>query len=147
MGVNNPAFLRALVDTLLPGGDVAHGVTLPAASELDIHLRLESWLGDQHPEIVKAVALIATHGGDEAAFASADIATRASVISAAQKEQSAVFAILISQCLTAYYEHPHVIEAFGWTSAPPQPAGHALAPFDVDLLAPVRARGHIWRSV
>jgi len=146
MGVSDPTFLTTLVDTLLPGGAFAHGVTLPAASDLKIDLLLENWLGDQHAEIAKAVECIATHAGDEAAFASADVATRASVISVAQKEHSAAVATLISQCLTAYYEHPRVIEAFGWASAPPQPAGHALAPFDVNLLEPVRARGHIWRS-
>jgi hypothetical protein len=147
MGVNNPAFLRALVDTLLPGGASAHGVTLPAASELEIDRQLADCLGDHHAEIVKAVECIAAQAGGEGAFLCTDPSSRASAIATAQTQQPAAVANLISQCLTAYYEHPHVIEAFGWTSAPPQPAGHALAPFDVDLLAPVRARGHIWRSV
>ena len=51
----------------------------------------------------------------------------------------------VTAVLTLYYEHPDVISAFGWPSRPPQPLGHTLPPFDEDLLAPVKARGEIWR--
>ena len=146
MGLNNQAFLRALADMLLPGGTFAHGVPLPAATDLGIDLKIENCLRDQQSEVAKAVALIIANAGDEDAFVGADPAARASVITAAQNQQPAAFAHLISQCLIAYYEHPRVIEAFGWPSAPPQPSGHELAPFDDKLLEPVRARGPIWRS-
>jgi hypothetical protein len=146
MGLNNQAFLRALVDTLLPGGRFAHGVPLPAATDLEIDVKLENCLRDQQSKVAKAVALIIAQAGNEGAFVSADDATRASVIAATQNQQPAAFAHLMSECLIAYYEHPSVIEAFGWPSAPPQPSGHALTPFDDKLLEPVRARGPIWRS-
>jgi hypothetical protein len=56
------------------------------------------------------------------------------------------FTALVSTVLTLYYEHPDVLAAFGWPSRPPQPLGHALPPFDEELLAPVKARGEIWRG-
>jgi hypothetical protein len=146
MGVRNPAFLRSLVDTLLPGGALAHGVILPKASELQIDLQLANWLSNEQSEVAKAVALIVMQAGDEGAFVSADDATRASVIAAAQDQIPAAIANLTSRCLASYYEHPRVIEAFGWPSVPPQPSGHALAPFDDNLLEPVRTRGPIWRD-
>jgi hypothetical protein len=146
MVVSNPAFLMAVVDILLPGGALAHGTRLPAASDIGIDVELARWLGDERPGLATAVALIAEEAGGENAFAFTNAASRASAVGRAQDRDPTVLASLISACLTSYYEQPRVIEAFGWPSRPPQPLGHELAPFDRDLLAPVRRRGPIWRE-
>lgn len=55
-------------------------------------------------------------------------------------------ASLVTLVLSAYYQSPEVVAAFGWPARPPQPAGHALPAFDERLLEPVRRRGPIWRE-
>ena len=47
--------------------------------------------------------------------------------------------------LAAYYSHPSVVAAFGWSTDPPQPRGHELEPFDKALLETVRKRKPFWR--
>ncbi|HWP65794.1 MAG TPA: gluconate 2-dehydrogenase subunit 3 family protein [Candidatus Limnocylindria bacterium] len=47
----------------------------------------------------------------------------------------------------AYYQHPRVLAALGFEPRPPHPRGYEMAPNDLELLAPVRARGPRYREV
>ena len=144
MGIEDIDFLRAVADTLLPGGAIGHGVVLPAASEVDTHVELEKWLTVEL-SLANALDLIAASAGEKEAFVHADNDVRVSIIAKAQMENPAALATLISRSLCHYYECPRIIEAFGWPSRPPQPLGHELVAFNQDLLDPVRRRGSILR--
>jgi hypothetical protein len=133
-------FVAALADTLVPGGDLANSVSAPAASSLGL-----SWvsLRLRHAPVLAAIAAQAR---GEDAFRSGTEEFRTGVLQQVERSLPADFAALVTAVLTLYYEHPRVLAAFGWPSRPPQPVGHELPPFDEELLAPVKARGEIWRG-
>jgi hypothetical protein len=132
-------FVAAIVDTLVPGGPLANGVKAPAASALEI-----AWhsLEERHAQVLAAIAV---EGGGKETFSSGTVDFRTVVLKRVENEHPEELAAFITTVLTRYYEHPQVLAAFGWPSRPPQPLGHELPPFDEELLAPVKARGEIWR--
>jgi hypothetical protein len=133
-------FMTAVVDTLLPGGALPNGVNAPKASAIEVDWRsLES----RHTTLVTAIAAAA---GTPDAFAAADQDVRTRILAGVQAAHPEPFAALVASVLILYYEHPAVLAAFGWSTEPPQPDGHALPPFDEALLAPVKARGRLWRD-
>ena len=69
-----------------------------------------------------------------------------SVLDVLSRADPARFASLVTLVLSAYYQAPKVVAAFGWPARPPQPMGHVLPAFDERLLEPVRRRGPIWRQ-
>jgi hypothetical protein len=135
------AFLATVIDTLVPGGALANGVTAPPASKIDA-----AWDGiaARHAPVLAAIA---AEAGGEDAFRSGTEDFRIAALKRVEASQGQVFAALVTAVLTLYYEHPEAIAAFGWTPRPPQPLGHELPPFDESLLAPVKARGDIWRKL
>jgi hypothetical protein len=44
-----------------------------------------------------------------------------------------------------YYKHPRVLAHYGLDARPPHPQGYEVAPTDLSLLDPVKARGPIYR--
>jgi len=133
-------FVAAVLDTLVPGGALANGVIAPPASAIGIAFAVAE---AHHARVLAAVAIEA--GGEEA-FCSGTEEFRANALKRVEKSHSADFAALVTGVLMLYYEHPEVLTAFGWPSRPPQPFGHELPRFDEELLAPVKARGKIWRD-
>jgi hypothetical protein len=133
-------FLSAVADTLLPGGVLANGVSAPAASRLGI-----GWDAIAARQAPVLAAIAAAAEGEEA-FCSGTEDFRTDTLKRIEQSHPQEFGALVAAVLTLYYEHPHVIVAFGWTPRPPQPLGHTLPPFDEELLAPVKARGEIWRK-
>jgi hypothetical protein len=135
-----PEFLAALVDTLVPGGALSNGVTAPPASAIDVDwMNLES----RHPAIL---ASIAAAGGGRGAFIASDERARTRLLENLQTAHPEAFTALVATVLVLYYEDPAVLAAFGWSPDPPQPHGHTLPRFDEKLLAPVKARGQLWRD-
>jgi hypothetical protein len=59
------------------------------------------------------------------------------------------FAALVNHAYRAYYTHPRVLqgleETTGYPARPPQPLGHAMPPWDPDLLVKQRERPPFWR--
>jgi hypothetical protein len=92
------------------------------------------------------LAAIAAEAGTRAAFRSGTDDRRGAVLRRVEQSHPGEFAALVTAVLTLYYESPEALAAFGWPSRPPQPLGHTLEPFDEELLAPVKARGEIWRK-
>jgi hypothetical protein len=128
-------FLAAVLDTLLPGGALANGVTVPAASAIGLKREMDR---RKHGPLLAAIAEAA--GGEEI-FGAGTEEFRSNVLRRIEKQHAQDFASLVMAALVLYYEHPGVLQAFGWPSRPPQPQGHRMEPFDESLLAPVRARG------
>jgi len=53
---------------------------------------------------------------------------------------------LAMETLACYYQHDRVIEGLGLEARPPYPTGYQVVQGDLSLLAPVRARGKIYRD-
>ncbi len=135
------AFAAALASTLIPGGRLAHGVEAPAAGALLDEQTLGAWLA------LPAAAAILNEIKAQQQFAESDAEEREAVLREIETAEPAAFAALVATLLRLYYEHPAVLEAFGWSSAPPQPDGHRLADFDTARFDAVAKRGSIWRPV
>lgn len=139
-------FLKALVDALIPGGPVAETVNLPPASAVGTDHCLDDALAHDEPPLAAIIALVAERAGGGQSFAAATTEQQVAILHRVQAEHPDGFANLLSRTLSYYYEHPEVCAAFHWPGRPPQPAGHTLRAFDEQLLAPVRARGELWRK-
>lgn len=139
-----PAFLSAVVDTLLPGD---HGVPpLPMGTAAGVAAKLEHLVarrdGAQHDVALRAIASAA--GGEES-FMRKDAAERVALLRVVEAEIREPFRALVALLLKDYYEAEAVLQAMGWRAEPPQPAGHVLPPFDESLLEPVKRRDRMWR--
>ena len=70
------------------------------------------------------------------------------MLSSLEQSHPQDFRDLVLSLIKPYYESGPVLEAMGWRSAPPQPAGHMIAPMDPELsqaLTNVAARKRMWR--
>lgn len=142
----DPAFLAAVVDTLLPGDDGTP--PLPAGSAAGVADRLASSLVTARDKSAHRAVLdaIARRAGGEAAFVRSDPATRAGTLRAVEAQGRQAFGRLVAIALEEYYDAEPVILAMGWRVEPPQPLGHHVRPLDEALLDPVRRRGRMWRD-
>ena len=118
---------ESLADALIPGGTLPNGVVAPAGSMTLVPARLAALLA--MPDMA-ALAAELEYLGD---------------IAGVERRQPKAFARLVAAALTAYYEAPQVLAAFGWPATPPHPGGYPLEPFDSTLLEPVRRREAFWR--
>lgn len=133
-----PAFLDALLDTLLPGDG-----TLPRGGDVGVRI------ADAVAAHTGCVAAIARDAGGTQAFVKAAADRRVAVVAAAEARDAAAFRAFLMPLLLDYYGADAVMEALGWRAGPPQPRGHALPPTDAAtwrLLDAVRARGKRWRD-
>ena len=134
----SPAFLEAVLATLLPGEDTR----LPGGAAAGIDLLA-------YDEATPVLDLIATAAGGEAAFLSALPAARQAALAVAEARAPEQFRRLLQPILADYLETPAVLAAFGGDATPPQPGGRPLAEMDSETLAAlerVRARGRLWRG-
>lgn len=140
----SPAFLAAVIDTILPGEPeiAADGLPLPRGSEA---CRLSAEHVDAHRSVLQ---LILNRGGGDFGFVDAGNGERTAVLAAIEREASAPFRRLVVDLLQDYFDSPSVLKAMGAHTHPPQPRGRDLAATDNDtiaLLESVRAKGTIWR--
>lgn len=75
-----------------------------------------------------------------------DAAAQERVLQSVEAEEPAFFAALVEHTYRGYYVHPRVHEAIGYTTRPPQPLGHELAPWREDLLVRQVDRAPFWRK-
>jgi hypothetical protein len=140
----SPEFLRAVVDTLLPGAEAQPGrAPLPSGSEAGLDLAL-------YPGALRRVldATAAAMGG-ATAFAGAAEGERVAVLRVVERDHPAAFRALVTALLADYCESPAVLTAFGWRTAPPQPEGHLVPEADAETgrrLDRVRQRAPLWRA-
>ncbi len=140
-----PEFLRAVVDTLLPGeqGDAPGSVARPSGSAAGVDLA--KYAAAARP-VLEAIAHAA---GGAAAFAGASESVRAAALRSVEQELPEAFRALVTPVLADYYESPAVLIASGWRAEPPQPRGHALPPTDEvthQRLDRVKRRAKLWRD-
>lgn len=138
-------FLACLVDCIAPGGEVREGVVLPSAGSVGCnHIVAEAMA--INPSLRELGDAIVARAGAEETFSATDPQKRNILLKAIQGENPERFASLVTLVLGHYYAQSQVLNALNWPVRPPQPNGHELPPFDESLLAPVRARGQIWRQ-
>ncbi len=140
-----PEFLRAVVDTLLPGeqGDALGTVALPSGSAAGVDLA--NYAASARP-VLDAIARAA---GGAAAFATASEVVRAAALRSVERGLPDEFRSLVTPVLADYYESAAVLIAFGWRAEPPQPRGHAVPSTDEathQRLDRVRRRAKLWRD-
>lgn len=121
----NSEFLRAIVDTLLPGETASAGPSaLPSGTAAGVD-------PGRHGEASQSVFdAIARAAGGAAEFARADEARRVAILQSVQRDMPEAFARLLAALLPDYYEAPAVLQALGWRAEPPQPRGHAIPAMD-----------------
>lgn len=142
----DPAFLGAVIDTLLPGDDGQPPLPTGTAAGLGERLAARIARGRDADPRLATLKAIARRAGGEAAFARSDAATRADTLRAVEAQSREAFGDLVSLALEEYYDSDPVILAMGWRIEPPQPLGHQVRPLDEALLDPVRRRGRMWRD-
>lgn len=120
----------AIVDTLLPGGEVADDVSLPPGSAIIDADRLLP------AEIIAAAG---------AGFAGMDAAGREVLLAEIALALPMHWQALLKAVLEAYYSDPRILRAFHWRAEPPQPEGHDLPECDWSILDQVKARKPFWR--
>jgi hypothetical protein len=141
-----PEFLRAVIDTLIPGEtspSEAGQPALPRGSTAAVDLAPHA---ETHRDVLRAIA---ERAGGEESFAAADEAARVGVLQSIERERPDPFRALVVQLLQDYYESDPVLVAMGWRTDPPQPRGHPMMPMDTPTraaLARVGQKAKLWRD-
>ena len=138
-------FLRAVVDTLLPGeqGAAPGSMALPSGSAAGVDLA--NYAAAARP-VLDAIARAA---GGAPAFATAPEVVRVAALRTVEQASPDAFGALVMPVLADYYESPAVLIAFGWRAEPPQPRGHVLPQSDESThqrLDRVKRRAKLWRG-
>lgn len=137
------ALLTQVVDTVIPPSS-ARG--MPGAGELGLAeaLAARAELVDPLEAGLAAVASIALdeHGAD---FASLDAEGRRGVLERVGEVEPGFFSVVLSQTIIGYYADARVLVALGLEGHPPFPQGYAVAPTDLSILDPVRARAPFFK--
>jgi hypothetical protein len=78
-------------------------------------------------------------------FLALDIEAQERILRAVEEAEPAFFAALVEHTYRGYYVRPEVHAAIGYTTRPPQPLGHELAPWREELLQLQVDRAPFWR--
>jgi hypothetical protein len=140
--------LAHVLDDILPAS--ADG-TLPAAGAFGVAAYVEHSLGAL-PELkamvgegltaLDALARARHPGGLDAMSPEA----RAAVLLEHAGSEHAFPPILILHAFAGYYQDPRILQRLGMPPRAPHPQGYEMGSDDLSLLAPVRARGKIYRE-
>ncbi len=137
--------LRAVLDTIVPANGALQG-----AGGLGVDATIDDTLA-QTPGLrrllLDGLAEIAVTSDREAGrpFEALDAAAREGVLRSIEAAQPVFFAALVEHTYRGYYTQPQVHAAIGYATHPPQPLGHALAPFREELLQVQMQRAPFWR--
>jgi hypothetical protein len=138
--------IRAVLNRLIPAGG-----GFPGAGELDLldHLdRAACSSAETRRMFVDGMRQIGVESGQRhgRAFEELAPAEQDAVLRHVESDRRAFFEALVSQVYQGYYSHPAVVRLLGLEARPPQPLGHALAPFDVTLVRSMSARAPLYRQ-
>jgi hypothetical protein len=140
--LDDAAFMRAFLDLLIPpeGG-------CPGAGELELGPAIASWL--EANAVLGAAVRAGLDAVRQAAFdrdpgglARLSPSDGMAVLESLLPAHPVLLAGIAPSLLTAYYQHPRVLEALGEPPRPPFPEGFDLAPVSPQLIESLQARQH-----
>jgi hypothetical protein len=139
--VEDPGFLRALLNLLIPPGE-----RMPGAGDMELWPAVNAWLTQAGPaagaslvsglEAVRAAALARDAGG----LAALTAADALEVVQQAAASDPTFVPALARATAMAYYQQPAVLVALGEPARPPFPDGFELEPISPEWLAVLERR-------
>ena len=133
--------LRRLAGLMIPASDT-YGV--PGADDPVIFADLLASIGAQADAVAQALERLDALAGGPFAALDADAQTAgAERFRTTRGSGAALLVTLVAQC---YYRDDRVMRSLGMEPRPPFPKGFDVTPGDWSQLAPVRARGRLWRD-
>jgi len=139
------ALLRAVLNRLIPAGN-----QFPGAGDVELLPRLDEAAGASPMAIrmyVDGVQQITLESERryQRRFEELAGAEQDSVLRAIDQERPVFFESLLRQVYVLYYSQPIVMPLLGLEAGSPQPAGHALPPFDPALTRAMGQRPPFYR--
>lgn len=140
------ATLDAVLNMIVPPS--ADG-RMPGAAEVGVLAYLLAEAQDAMPLLRQELDELDRRSRERYARAYAELeqAERKQQIEAMRAQAPTFMNRLAMETLACYYQHDRVLEGLGREARPPYPKGYQVAPGDLSLLDPVRARGKIYRDV
>lgn len=140
------ASLDAVLDLIVPAS--ADG-RMPGAAEVGVPAYLLAEAADALPVLREELGELERRA--RACFVRGFIALaqreRQSLVEEMRTQAPAFMSRLAMETLACYYQNDRVLEGLGMEARPPYPKGYQVVQGDLFLLAPVRARGKIYRDV
>ena len=146
MNSGQRAILDAVLDMIVPPS--ADG-RMPGAAQVGVPAWLIAEASDALPRLREELDEIDRRARERFAggFAALSADQRQSLLDEIRSRDPSFMSRLALETVTCYYLHDRVLEGLGMEARPPAPKGYQVVQGDLSLLAPVRARGKIWRDV
>ena len=140
------ANLDIVLNMIVPPG--AEG-RMPGAAEVGVPAYLYAEAPDALPELCRELDELERRSRERFArcFVELEKIERTSLIEAMRAREPSFMSRLAHELLACYYQHDRVLEGLGLEARPPFPKGYQVVQGDLALLAPVRARGKMYRDV
>lgn len=142
LSTDERASLCCVVAHMIPAS-TAYDV--PGADDDAIFADIVRSLDREAAAVREALALLDRLVGG--AFHSASAERQASALDELRKKHTGLTAALVAVATRCYYRDDRVMRSLGMEPRPPYPKGFEVPQGDWSLLAPVRARGKIYRDV
>ena len=122
---------------------------MPGAAEVGVPAYLVAEAPDALPELRRELFELEQRSRERFArgFAELEAIERKTLIEAMRAQAPSFMSRLAHELLACYYQHDRVLEGLGMEARPPFPKGYQIVQGDLSLLAPVRARGKMYREV
>ncbi len=139
------AILDAVLDLIVPPG--ADG-RMPGAAEVGVPEWMAAQVPDAFPRLREELDELERRAREAhaAGFAALDAPRRQALVDAIRAGSPSFMSRLAVETVTCYYLHDRVLQGLGMELRAPAPKGYQVVQGDLALLAPVRARGKIWRD-
>jgi hypothetical protein len=139
------AILDAVLDLIVPPS--ADG-RLPGAAEVGVPEWMAAQVPDAFARLREELDALDRRAREAhaAGFAELDAPRRQALVDAIRAASPSFMSRLAVETVTCYYLHDRVLQGLGMELRPPAPKGYQVVQGDLSLLAPVRARGRIWRD-
>ena len=140
------AVLERVLDMIVPPLP-ARG--LPGASQVGVLARLLGEGRGALPQTLRELDQLEARASAEQGCGLHEMPLPAlqALVDAARAADPAFMQPLALEAVTCYYQDERVLAAIGVEPRPPYPQGYQVIGGDLELLAPVRRRGPIWRQV
>ncbi len=140
------AILDVVLDMIVPPS--ADG-RMPGAAQVGVPAWLIAEASDALPRLREELDEIDRRARERFAggFSALSADQRQSLLDEVRSRDRSFMSRLALETVTCYYLHDRVLEGLGMEARPPAPKGYQVVQGDLSLLAPVRARGKIWRDV